>query len=501
MPLYNITHEFETDGGNIQYNTIQKVEKEAETSGIDCAIVTTGLALEDDTITGIAVVELDDSIEPASVFESATTIQRRAERSDSEAGNSQASATEPSDPDPVHDIQRFETDADVAESLEAVGQTPGHGVLFNANLTRCHPFDRDRWFVPIGGTGLTDTAVTPADVVSFYRTHLDLLSEQQSLKIAVYHRASDSTIQLALVAPLTEEDAATELAEKEKTGRPMNFYRFELSKVSLVVGEMTHGPGTIDAVFRSDSEDQATSRELIYRRWFEGVPVSYHPLGVMVDGDLYRPVLSDGDDISWSAVGDPIPIETYRGSPKSRPWQYGVTRSDDQLFITQARASPEKFDPVLKRYPIETKTIDDEPLVFNHTVSRRVWSEDPQNMRIQSQRSEGLLTQFLYADSDGWHLIQPKTLTDTVEATESSFEPTQLDGVSARSSLLRAETDGETKSTVEHEYQVAPHALDSCDSLYALSNYEVNEESVDNLEWQIADATAYELVRENAPLH
>jgi hypothetical protein len=75
MPLYTITHQFGSDGGNIQYKTIQEVEKNAETSGIDLTIVTTGLALGDETIDGIAVVELADSIDPATVFGSATTIR------------------------------------------------------------------------------------------------------------------------------------------------------------------------------------------------------------------------------------------------------------------------------------------------------------------------------------------------------------------------------------------------------------------------------------------
>jgi hypothetical protein len=497
MPLYAITHQFESDGGNIQYRTIQEVEKDAETSDIDLTIVTTGLALDDETVDGIALVELADSVEPEAVFESAATIQRTDGRAT--LGSDESAVTsEPDGPDPAHDIQQFEADAEVANSLEAVGHTPGRGVLFDANLTRCHPFHRDRWFVPIGGTVLADTAVTPADVVSFYRAHLDRFAEQPSLTVAVYHRQSDSLIQLALVASRAEKAAATELARADTTGRPMNFSRFELSKRSLVVGETTHGPGTADAVFRTEGEDRVTSRELAYRHWFEGVPVSYHPLGVMVDGDLYRPVIPDGDR-SWSAVGDPIPVATYRGSPTSRPWQFGMTRSGDQLLLTQARASPAKFDPVLKRFPIETQTIGDDPIVFNHTVSRRVWSEDPLNIRVQSQRTEGLRTQFVYADGDGWHLIQPKALSDQPETTESSFESTQLDGVSVRSSLLRAEADGETKATVEHEYRIDTRVLDACDSLYALSYYEANEESLDNLQWEIADATAYEIVRENSP--
>lgn len=496
MTLYNITHQFESDGGNIQYKTAQKVQKDAETSDIDCTLVTIGLAIHNDTINGIAVVELADGINPATVFESATAVQRSDESALFESDESQELATDPTGLKPVHDIHQFETDAGVVDSLEALSHTPGRGVLFNSDLTRCQPFERDRWFVPIGDTVLTDGALTPADVISFYRTHLDLLMEQPSLKIAVYHRKTDSSIQLTVVASLTEQDEATELAAEDNTGTPLNFFRFDLSKLTLVVGEATHGPGTVDAVFRNDSEEQATSRELAYSHWFEGVPVSYHPLGVIVDGDLYRPVVPDEEEMDSFAVGDPIRLATYRGSPTSRPWQFGVTRSRDSLLITQARGSPAKFDPVLKRFPIETQTIGDEPVVFSHTASRRVWSEDPLDVQVQSQRSEGLRTQFLYADSSGWHLIQPKALSQQAETTDSSFEPTQLDSVSVRSSLLRFETDGEMKATVEHEYRVTADVLDSCTALYTLSYYEANEESIDNLQWEIADATAYEIVPE-----
>lgn len=277
----------------------------------------------------------------------------------------------------------------------------------------------------------------------------------------------------------------------------MNFYRFELSKLSLVVGQTTHGPGSPGAVFRNDDGEQVTSRDLAYQHWYEDIAASYHPLGVMVDGDLYQPVSLEMDDTEASTVGDPISLETYRGSATSRPWQFGLTRYDDQLLITQARASPDKFDPVLKRYPIEKQTLGDEPLVFSHTVSRRVWSEDPLNLHVQSQRSEGLRTQFIYEDSEGWHLIQPKAVEEPDESADNSFESTQLDGVSVRSALLRLNEDGEAKATVEHEYRITEDVFDACDQLYALSYYEANEESFDNLQWDIADATAYEIVNEN----
>jgi hypothetical protein len=288
-----------------------------------------------------------------------------------------------------------------------------------------------------------------------------------------------------------------ELAERTDMADADRAYRFELSKVPLVVGAATHGPGQIDAVFRSADGEAIRSHELASRQEHEDLDVSFHPLGVLVEGDLYRPVTSNASSAERAAVGEPIEVATYRGSD-GKPWQFGVTRYDGQLLITQARAGPEKFDPVLKRFPIESRAIGDEPLVFSHTVSRRVWSEDPVNLHVQSQRSEGLRTQFIYADTDGWHLIQPTDFDGPGDAADDSFEPTQLDGVAVRSALLRAETDGETKATVEHEYRITADAFEACDRLYALSYHEANEESFDRLQWDIADATAYEITPDGA---
>ncbi|WP_229126534.1 hypothetical protein [Halapricum desulfuricans] len=260
----------------------------------------------------------------------------------------------------------------------------------------------------------------------------------------------------------------------------------------MVVGEATHGPGQIDALFRNDDGEMLSSRDLAVR-WDENQDVHFHPLGVLVERELYRPVTASQPSAESDAVGEPILIATYRGST-SKPWQFGLTRYNGQLLLTQARAGPAKFDPVLKRFPIETQPLGDQPLVFSHTVSRRLWSEDPVNPHVQSQRSEGLRTQFLYNDTDGWHLIQPKGLDTADDVDDDSFEPTQLDGVSVRSALLRSETDGEMKTTVEHEYRIIPKALEVCERLYALSYYEANEESLDNLQWDIAEATAYDIV-------
>ncbi|WP_302080616.1 hypothetical protein [Salinibaculum rarum] len=290
---------------------------------------------------------------------------------------------------------------------------------------------------------------------------------------------------------------APERTERGPIAGENHAYRFEVSKVPLVVGAATHGPGQTDAVFCSADGEAIRSHELASRQEHEDLDVSFHPLGVIVEGELYRPVRPNASAADGPAVGEPIEVATYRGSD-GKPWQFGITRYDGQLLITQARAGPEKFDPVLKRFPIERRTIGDEPLVFSHTVSRRVWSEDPVNLHVQSQRSEGLRTQILYADTDGWHLIQPTDFGDPSEAADGSFEPTQLNGVAVRSALLRSETDGETKATVEHEYRITTEVFDACDRLYALSYHEANEESFDRLQWDIADASAYEIVRDQS---
>jgi len=525
MSLYKLTYQFESSGGNIEYQTTQQVRKEADTSNTEVTLLTTGLSLESEAIEGTAIVEVSDDIVPADIFESAAAVHHVSPADTSETAVTETEPDPADDPLPADDIPRFEGSDKMATVLGDVSETPGRGCLLCSNLTPCRSHERDLWFVSVQTTERdVTTELTKADIIEFYRENLDLLEENSELKIGVFHQTTEPTIhtvgcndlpvfrrpirrdpemiynrpyQLSVVASLTDPQEARKLAERAGSSGVMNVYRFELSKESLVVGTSTHGPGQVEGVFRNSSDDEVCSRELAYRIWYEGLDVSFHPLGVIVDGDLYRPVPATSNTETTS-VGEPLHVATYRGST-GKPWQFGLTRHDDELLMTQARASPEKFDPVLKRFPIETQSIGDEPLVFSHTVSRRVWSEDPLNLQVQSQRSEGLVTQFLYADSDGWHLIQPKALGDPSETTDSSFEQTQLDGVSVRSSLLRAETDGDMKATVEHEYRITADVLDSCKSLYALSYHEANEESIDRLEWEIADATAYEIVCEASP--
>jgi hypothetical protein len=347
-----------------------------------------------------------------------------------------------------------------------------------------------------------ETEATAAEVdVAVVSTGLSLRAEKiDGIAIVEIADDVDPNAVFESAAKVRDADLLFDPADApERTDEPPipganSTLRFEASKVPLVVGAATHGPGQTDAVFRSADGEGIRSHELASRQQHEDLHVSFHPLGVIVEGELYRPVNPDASAAGGPAVGEPIEVATYRGSD-GKPWQFGVTRYDGELLITQARAGPEKFDPVLKRFPIEKRTIGNEPLVFSHTVSRRVWSEDPVNLHVQSQRSEGLRTQLLYADTDGWHLIQPTDFGDPSEAADGSFEPTQLNGVAVRSALLRSETDGETKATVEHEYRITAEVFDACDRLYALSYYEANEESFDRLQWDIADATAYEIVQ------
>lgn len=348
-----------------------------------------------------------------------------------------------------------------------------------------------------------ETDATTADIeVEIVSTGLSL-SDERIDGIAIIavpadvdpDTAFESATKVRRTDELIEPATARELAERTALTDAAIATRFELSKIPLIVGETTHGPGQIDAVFRNDAGDLITNDELASRYPHTSQDVYFHPLGVLVERDLYRPVSTRELGGDHTAVGEPIQLATYRGS-SSKPWQFGITRDDGQLLLTQDRAGPSKFDPVIKRFPIEQQPIGTEAMVFSHTVSRRTWCEDPKNLHVQSHRSEGLRTQLLYEDVEGWHLIQPDALDDPSEEG-NGFESTQLDGVFVRSSLLRADQDGESKATVEHEYRITERALDTTRRLYVLSYHEVNEESVGTLKWEIANATAYEIVAED----
>jgi hypothetical protein len=493
MPRYALTYSFDSDGGNIEHQTTRRVENEASSADIEVTLVTTGLSLGEDRIDGIAIVDTPEEIAPAAVFDSAHEARSLATSDEAWPMIKQASREPTAARQPAEAIERFEVSEEISRLLARVSDTPGRGVLFDAHLTRWQPHEHDTWLVTVHSKTIdADSGLSIDDVVSFYRDHLDRGTDEHTLLIGCYRETDTSTVQLSLVAAVADPQSAQELAGQAGSRGVMNASRFELAKASLVVGESTHGPGQVDAVFRNQAGDEVCSGDLVYRRWHEDCDVYFHPLGVIVDGDLYRPAAVEGTEETATDVGNPIFVETYRGST-GKPWQFGITRIGEQLLLTQARAGPAKFDPVLKQFPIERQVIGAEPLVFSHTVSRRLWTEDPVNPQIQSQRSEGLVTQFLYREDGDWHLIQPKAGNPSDDES-ASFEPTPLNGVSVRSSLLRAEMDGETKATVEHEYRVTDAVLNACDCVYVLSYYEANEESVDRLQWDIADATAYEIL-------
>ena len=235
MPLHRLRYQFESSGGNVQYQTTQHVQKEADTHNTEVTLVTTGLSLTSGGIEGTAIVEVSDDVALADVFEAATAIRQLSPDSRNPVT---ASEQEPvSDPLPDDDIPRFEQSAAMKNLLADVSETPGRGFLLYSNLTRCRPHERDLWLVRIQSTELDATAeLTKPDIVEFYREHIGLLEEKPTLKIGGFHGVSEPTIRLSVVASLTDPQEARELAERVNSAGAMNIYRFELSKESLVVG-------------------------------------------------------------------------------------------------------------------------------------------------------------------------------------------------------------------------------------------------------------------------
>lgn len=196
-------------------------------------------------------------------------------------------------------------------------------------------------------------------------------------------------------------------------------------------------------------------------------------------------------------AGEQLEIATHRGD-ESTPWQFSVTRTASEIVITQARGKPEQFDPVIKRFTIEDRSVGEIPVEFHHAIIRRVWTEDPDRPQIKSSRSEGRQVEFLYQDDDGWHLAQPEAESGQSSFTEpSAYEPTKLPGVTASSTFLRASQDGETKYAEERDYRVTSEILDEFSEVYVLSYHEVNEESVEDVLWEVANAFAYRLIPKN----
>lgn len=192
-----------------------------------------------------------------------------------------------------------------------------------------------------------------------------------------------------------------------------------------------------------------------------------------------------------------LPVATHRGN-ESTPWQFSLVRTDDGIMITQAKAGPEKFDPVLKRFEIDKQPVSEESVEFHHSVSRRVWQEDPEQPHVKSQRSEGRIFELLYRDPAGWHLARADPDDEPADPEDNPrYEPTEHPGVTVSSTYIRTEEDDEVKYTDDRDYRVTADILDNYAEVYVLSYYELNEESHERAAWKVDDAVAYRLVSES----
>jgi len=175
-----------------------------------------------------------------------------------------------------------------------------------------------------------------------------------------------------------------------------------------------------------------------------------------------------------------------------RPGTYA--RTDDEIVITQAKGPPEKFDPVVKRLDIQDRTVGETPVKFDHNVTRRVWSENPDEPHVKSHRSEGRVFQLLYRDPAGRHFVQPED--DDIDETDADeYVPTDHPGLTVNATYMRTEEDEDTRYTTEREYRITPELLDAYAAVYALSYHEVNEESYGQAIWEVEDGVAYRLRR------
>jgi hypothetical protein len=178
------------------------------------------------------------------------------------------------------------------------------------------------------------------------------------------------------------------------------------------------------------------------------------------------------------------------------PWQFSLVRTGDELILTQARGPSEKFDPVLKRFAIEERSLGDDPIEAHHSVIRRVWREDSTRPHVRSQRSEGHIIELLYRDPTGRHLARPDQREDTATTPDDSeYHPTDHPGVYVSTTFIRSEDGADMKYTEERDYRITAELLEQYAEVYLLSYYEVNEESVDRATWKTEEAVAYRLVR------
>lgn len=204
--------------------------------------------------------------------------------------------------------------------------------------------------------------------------------------------------------------------------------------------------------------------------------------------------LSEADNHYALARAASLSLTTHRGD-ESTPWQFSVVRTDGEIMISQAKAGPEKFDPVLKRFDIEKYPVSEDQVEFSHSVSRRVWQEDPERPHIKSQRSEGRIFELLYRDPDGWHLARADPDDEPSDSADNpEYESTEHPGVTVSSTYIRAEDGDEIKYTEDRDYWITADILDKYAEVYVLSYYELNEESQERAVWKVDDAVAYRLV-------
>ncbi|KAB1184822.1 MULTISPECIES: hypothetical protein [Haloferax] len=189
-----------------------------------------------------------------------------------------------------------------------------------------------------------------------------------------------------------------------------------------------------------------------------------------------------------------LDIASYMGD-NSYPWQFSVTRSTNEIVITQARGPEDKFDPVIKQFEIKDSPIDDEPQSFQHTVIRRVWTEDPNEPNVRSQRSEGRIVETLLHDKRGWHLDRPEPRSPIESSDwETTYYQTNYPGITVSDGTIRSQTEDELQFTEERNYRISKELFETYDSGYVLSYHEVNEESRSCGMWETANATAYRLL-------
>ena len=206
--------------------------------------------------------------------------------------------------------------------------------------------------------------------------------------------------------------------------------------------------------------------------------------------------LSEAGNHYGIAEAAPLSLTTYRGKD-STPWQFSLLRTDNELMLTQAKAGPDKFDPVLKRFNIKRYPLGDNGVEFHHAVSRRIWQTSEHKPHVKSQRSEGRIFELLYRDPAGYHLDLVDPDDEPTESVGSQeFVSTDHQGVMVSSTYLRAKGENETKYTEDRDYRIVEDILESYAEVYVLSYYELNEESKTRCVWKTDDAVACRLVSE-----